>query len=237
MAELPAVPGPAWMEAFGAGVELGQPMSWVEQLLSEEESSLWNDINDILTTDLPHTGDCDAACADQQFQDGLAAQPEVVAQALPLPAEAVSCPPVVEAYMNTEPAPRAPRAPRLKRVACEACFATNIYPDAGLMVVLAQQDGISVQQAKDWFINKRARTGLSQIKKPPITSDYNIIIDWLVKNPNVRPSLELKAQWGQMLGKTPSQIGQWITNLKKPGRKNALLSRGVVSITSGTLHR
>ena len=221
------------MDALGASVELGQPMSWVEQL-SEEESSLWNDLHDILMTDLPHTGDCDAACADQQFQESFSAQPEVVAQALPLPAEAVSCPTIVEAYVNTEPAPRAPRT---KRVACEACFATNIYPDADLIIVLAQQDDISVQQVKDWFINKRARTGLSQIKKPGITSDYNIIIDWLVKNPNVRPSRELKAQWGQMLGKTPSQIGQWITNLKKPGRKNALLSRGVVSITSGTLHR
>ena len=226
------MPDPVQMEALGASVELGQPTSWVQQL-SEEESSLWNDLHDILTTDLPHTGGCDATCADQQFQENFAAQPEVVAQALPLPAEAVSCPTVVEAaYVNIGPSPR---TPRLKRVACEACFATNIYPDADLIIALAQQDDISVKQVKDWFINKRARTGLSQMKKPGITSDYNIIIDWMVKNPTVRPSRELKAHWGQLLGKTTSQIGQWITNLKKPGRKNALLSRGVVSITSGTL--
>jgi hypothetical protein len=210
-----------------------QPVSWADQL-SEEEESFWNDIQDLLA-ELPRTRDCDAACVAQQFPDLFAGQAEVAAEAAPLPPEAVGCLPVMATtYADAEPAPR---VARVKRVACEACFTTKIYPDPELILVLAQQDGMSVQQVKDWFINKRARTGRSETKKPGISSDYNVIIDWLVENPTMRPSRELKVQWGVLLGKTPSQISQWITNLKKPGRKNALLSRGVVSITSGTLHR
>ena len=121
----------------------------------------------------------------------------------------------------------------MKRVACEAAFVDHHYPSQELVRELAKQDNMTVSQVTNWFINKRRRTGTSEIKKPGITADYRVIIDWLVAHPLEHPSHELKKQWGELLGKTATQIGQWISNIKKPLRKNALISRGMVSITSG----
>ena len=204
--------------------------------LTDAEAVLWSEVQQMLEepgmTAL-HSNAGHVECDADTWADKLGEQEDLLP--IPLPPSAIECIPVASAVLPHSR--HAPTGKRKRRAACEAVFDQQIYPDQDTMCALARLDNMSVTQVNDWFTNKRRRTGLSVYEKPRITSDYNMILDWLIENPSVSPPRELKAEWAKMLSKTLAQITQWIANIKKQNRKISLLTRGIVSINAREVTR